>query len=507
MRRFFQLFFLAAFTLLFFLNPYSERIFIPVDIFLRADPLLSLTTYIASRQFHPNLLISLVVVLSAVVMGRMYCAWICPLGTLFDLSPGAEKQKKTGAKNIKYILLFALIMTAFFGLNLAFHLDPISLLTRFFTLLLYPLSVFLANMALDAARPAAGYLDWITLYYTIYSQPVFLLSLVTLLIMSALFIINYFSRRFWCKTLCPLGALLGLLSALKMIKRRVTDACNGCGRCQSACDMEAIPENPSETEAFECTLCLDCSKTCPQRAVTFPLRMPIPSFASSGCNLSRRSFLGSAAAGLSALYIHRTDIKQAVPPSRLIRPPGAVPEPLFLQRCIRCGQCMKVCPTNTLQPCFLESGLEGIYSPKLLPRLAGCDQTCHKCGQVCPTEAIRRLDLEEKTHAKMGTAYIDRNRCIVWVEDRLCLICDEQCPYDAIVFRWEDDFRRPFVVGSRCNGCGFCEQQCPVTGESAILITPDGEIRLKEGSYIEEAKFLQLRFDGVTEDDDFFPEK
>ncbi len=503
MRRIFQILFISVFIVLFFLNPYSEKILIPVDIFLRADPLLSVTAFIASRQFHSNLLISLIIIVSAVVAGRIFCSWVCPLGTLFDLSPQARNQKKISYRNIKYILLFCLLITAAFGLNLAFHLDPISLLTRFFSILIYPLTVYSANMALDAARPVAWYLDMTRLYYKTFSQPAFYLSLFTLLLAGALFIINFFSHRFWCRNFCPLGALLALVSKLKIIKKQVSAACTDCGKCQKECAFAAIKEKPSETEEFECTMCLECSKACPQRAITFSLKKPTLSYASTGLNLSRRSFIGSAAAGFSALYIHGTDIKHILSPSRLIRPPGAVPENLFLQLCIRCGQCMKVCPTNTLQPCFLESGLEGIYSPRLVPRLAGCDQTCNECGFVCPTEAIRKLSLEEKTNAKTGTAYIDRNRCIVWVEDRLCLICDEQCPYDAIVFRWKDDFRRPFVVSSRCNGCGFCEQQCPVTGESAIIITPDGEIRLKEGSYIEEAEFMQLQFDGIKEDDVF----
>jgi formate hydrogenlyase subunit 6/NADH:ubiquinone oxidoreductase subunit I len=141
------------------------------------------------------------------------------------------------------------------------------------------------------------------------------------------------------------------------------------------------------------------------------------------------------------------------------------------------------------------------------PRLAPCDQNCYVCGKVCPTQAIRSLSLEEKTHAKVGTAVLKKELCLVWAQNKICLICDEICPYNAIVFRPVEGYRRPFVIASKCNGCGFCEQRCPVKGESAIVVVPDGEIRLKEGSYVKEAKKLQLEFKPDPGDDKFILEE
>jgi formate hydrogenlyase subunit 6/NADH:ubiquinone oxidoreductase subunit I len=122
---------------------------------------------------------------------------------------------------------------------------------------------------------------------------------------------------------------------------------------------------------------------------------------------------------------------------------------------------------------------------------------------VCPTQAIRSLSLEEKTHAKIGTAVLKKESCLVWAQDKLCLICDEICPYNAIVFRTVEGYRRPFVVASHCNGCGYCEDRCPVQGEAAIVVTPNGEIRLKDGSYVTEATRLQLEFKPNPGDDQF----
>jgi len=96
----------------------------------------------------------------------------------------------------------------------------------------------------------------------------------------------------------------------------------------------------------------------------------------------------------------------------VIRPPGALPEEQFLDKCIRCGECIKVCPTNGLQPAFLEAGVESIGTPMLVPRVGYCEYTCTSCLKVCPTDAIIKLPEAEKKKIKIGTARIDTNRCI-----------------------------------------------------------------------------------------------
>jgi MauM/NapG family ferredoxin protein len=225
-------------------------------------------------------------------------------------------------------------------------------------------------------------------------------------------------------------------------------------------------------------------------------------------DLSRRGFVYSLGGGLVLGFLSlRTPFTSLQGRQQLIRPPGTLPETEFLRTCIRCGECMKSCVTNTLQPSFWEAGFSGIWTPKLEPRMAACEPNCNVCGKVCPTQAIRSLSLEEKTCAKIGTAILRKESCLVWAQNKLCLICDEICPYNAIVFRPVDGYRRPVVIASRCNGCGYCEQRCPVKGESAIVVVPDGEIRLAEGSYIQEAKKLQLEFKADPGDDRYILEE
>jgi formate hydrogenlyase subunit 6/NADH:ubiquinone oxidoreductase subunit I len=166
---------------------------------------------------------------------------------------------------------------------------------------------------------------------------------------------------------------------------------------------------------------------------------------------------------------------------------------------------MKVCPTNALQPCIMEAGTGGLWSPRLVPRIGPCERNCHMCGQACPTGAIRNLTLEEKSYAKLGAAVIDRNRCIAWAQDKSCLICDEACQYNAIdALEAEPGSKkplRPVVEKQYCVGCGMCESRCPVAGPAAIQVFRIEEDRRRAGSYKAGGK-VQRRECGETPKED-----
>lgn len=508
---------LSLFTLLFILATYGLPDWLPADLYLRLDPLLALSAFLANKEIIPRALWSLVIIGATLFIGRFFCAYVCPLGVTIDFGHFLffSKSKFTrfshdkNLRRLKYYFLIIVFSTACAGLTLSYLIDPLPLLTRFYTFALYPLVITILNLILDILRPFAQIFNSSALMHLYYPQPFYYMSIITLLIFGLIIFSNRLASRFWCRYLCPLGALLSLVSPLGFFKRRVNTNCTTCLKCQKACPMGAVAADPRQTHFRECIQCRTCARVCPERAISFPLTVS-PSASNlvagehSGLNLSRRELLYGIPLGLIfASLTVRTPFTPLQGKRPIIRPPGAIPEDEFLKTCIRCGECMKSCITNTLQPSLWEAGFAGLWTPRLEMRFAACEQNCHICGQVCPTQAIRALSLEEKNHAKMGTAVIRREMCIVWAENKICLICDEICPYNAIVFRTIEGYRRPVVIPSKCNGCGWCEQKCPIHGEAAIIIVPMGEIRLKEGSYKEEARKRQLEFKPDPGDDQF----
>jgi ferredoxin len=223
-------------------------------------------------------------------------------------------------------------------------------------------------------------------------------------------------------------------------------------------------------------------------------------------DLKRRKAIASVAAGAAALPLLRATPGLAVArDERLIRPPGSLDETHFLARCIRCGECMKACPNNALHPTLSEAGLEGLWTPVLVPRIGYCEPSCVLCSQVCPTGAIWEITSTEKGWAagspkvskpiQLGTAFYDRGRCLPWAMATECIVCEEWCPTSpkAIYLRPAEVFdadgtakqlRQPYVDPARCVGCGACEFACPVQDRPAVYVTSIGESRSKTNQVI-----------------------
>jgi len=513
----------ACFILLLWRATYPLPSWLDVDLFLRLDPLLSLGTMAAARTFIPRLAWALIMVGLAIFLGRLFCGYVCPMGATIDFADWVSRKGRKGGRNsfeasgkyrnLKYLFLLGVAGTSLVGISSVFLFSPLSLITRFYAFVLYPVALMMANLFLDTFRPVFPALGLEGLAFARFNVPVFNTNLFVAALVLTVLLLGPLRPRFWCRNLCPAGAILALFSRKPLFRRVVSEQCTSCGKCLRACPMAAIAEDFVTTAHSECITCLKCQEICPESAVSFKVikktPAPVPEI-----DIHRRRIVGAGLSGVAAAaiamtnldHLHGGESPRALRPSNLIRPPGALPETAFQARCVRCGECIKACLTNTLQPLWFEAGISGLWTPKLTARRAGCEQACNLCGHTCPTGAIRPLPLEEKQFAKIGTARIIKTRCIAWEQNRRCLICDEICPYNAISSQFVEGrpVTVPVIDENKCNGCGYCESKCPVLGESAIVVEPTGELRLASGSYVEKAKELGLVFHAKSSVADHF---
>ncbi|NJN64594.1 MAG: 4Fe-4S dicluster domain-containing protein [Acidobacteria bacterium] len=252
-----------------------------------------------------------------------------------------------------------------------------------------------------------------------------------------------------------------------------------------------------------CFACMNCIDDCPEDALSFTMAgldtkqvVPAP-------DLSRRQLVFSAAAGTVAVPLLASEgintDKNYSP--LLIRPPGSVEESEFLERCIKCDQCINVCPTNVLQPAtFSEGGFESLWTPVMNFNIGHCQLKCTLCSVVCPTGAIRTITVEEKLGkgtfqqagpVRLGTAFYDLGRCLPHAMEIPCVVCEEVCPVSPKAIQTKDVeakdvygnvvvLNKPFIVPDLCIGCGICQKECPVTDSRAVYVTAVGESRSLE---------------------------
>ncbi|MGD2151796.1 MAG: 4Fe-4S binding protein [Gemmatimonadales bacterium] len=495
----------------------------PVSIALELDPLAALMTLLAGGTLYKGLLWSLVILIPTIFLGRFFCGWVCPLGSLnhWVSAIRSERPSRKGKRllesnrykkyqRIKYYVLFFCLGAALLGSLQAGLLDPLPLLARSIGTAFLPalhtgaraVSSAAANTGIGPIAAAGqGIYDLLAATLLPYRQAHFHGLLVIGLVFLTILLLNRVFTRFWCRGICPLGALLGVFSRFAIFGlEKDEQACNACNQCLLACQGADNPDVGSRWRQAECHLCLNCQAACPEGSLRFKFFPKQPDTktnpaGTSKVDVTRRKVLASLAGGLGAVLLFRSGDAHEVKRSPfVIRPPGSLPEDDFLGRCIRCGQCMRVCPNNALHPTMLESGWEGLWTPYLIAKIGYCEPTCTLCGQVCPTGAIGELTLAQKVGDdetqpnRIGTAFLDRGRCLPWAMATPCIVCEEWCPTspkaiylieETAVDRLGDEVvvKRPHVDPSLCTGCGACEYACPVWDRKAIYITSVGESR------------------------------
>ncbi len=464
-------------------------------VFMQLDPLAVGAHLLASRTVLTGSLLALVTVLITFILGRAWCGWLCPLGTVLDSfspkdRPGRRWTPPEAWRSFKYGLLLTLLVAALLSNLTMLIFDPLTIVLRTLTVSVWPALDHMVTAVETALYPLPPLQSWLSAFEAwirpdlLPQEPLFYREAwMYAAVFIGIVLSNRVAPRFWCRYLCPLGALLGLFSKVALVRRRVTGECQQCARCVRVCPTGTIQSARNyASDPGECTLCLECWPTCPRNGITFSAQWPTAEW--QPYDPGRRHALIALGAAIAGVSLLRSDLAARRDHSHLIRPPGAHQNDL-LSRCVRCAACSRVCPTGAIQPALSEAGLEGIWTPVLVLRMGYCDYSCNACGQVCPVQAIPPLSLEDKRHQVLGQAYIDQNRCIAWADQRNCLVCEEMCPVPDKAIKLEEVqvrtgdgewvlVRRPHVVRARCIGCGICEYKCPVNGEAAIRVYAPG---------------------------------
>src|SRR5882672_4681984 len=537
-RRVAQATFFALFALLLFQTAFrgtfsagSEspvRLPWPVEAFLLTDPFVGAMTLLSTHTVYRGLAWSLVIVGLTLVFGRVFCGWICPFGTLHHFfawifpsryvrgNKRVESNKTYPRQRVKYYLLYAFLAAAATGSAIGGLFDPICIAVRAIGLAVIPAMQYIGGhglavasnvnerhiqLASDHAQDFLAQTVWQSKQFYFHQT-----WFIGFLLIATLFM-NRFIPRFWCRVLCPLGAFLGVFARFALFgMEKDHSACTDCNLCLVHCQGADSPQGGVKWRQDECHMCMNCETACPEDVIKFKF-LPSRKGVTVKPDTVRRTAL--AAVGAGAMFLPAARIADTLDvnyQSKVIRPPGAVEERAFLERCIRCAECMKVCPNNALHPAFFEAGVEGLWTPILIARIGYCEFSCVLCGQVCPTGAIQKITEKEKMGIdqppiKIGTAFYDQGRCLPWSMQTPCIVCEEFCPtspkaiwVEEVVAPVRDSkpgpdgappamktvkLQRPHVDPGLCIGCGACEKVCPVQDRPAVYVTSIGETRSK----------------------------
>jgi polyferredoxin len=407
----------------------------PVNLILQLDPLVAIGTLLTTHTIYKGLIWALATIILTLLFGRVFCGWICPFGALHQffgylgnrgrkLKDRIKSNKYRKAASLKYLILIAFLMAAAIPLGnktMLFTglLDPIPFLHRSINTIVLPISDQFVNLLSVEPRIYEG------------------AFLIGVLFISVLFM-NLIIPRFYCRFICPTGALLGLLARYSIWRiGKIEESCSNCLQCEKACEGACEPSK--DIRINECVLCFNCYDHCKDGALNYSTG-ETEGGEISHPDLTRRGLILSSVSGLIAIQMFPLSHGTAsTEDNSMVRPPGSLPEEEFLQRCLKCGQCMRICPTNIIVPSGLFGGIENLWTPVLnfTEGTSGCQLNCIACGHVCPTSAIRPIALSEKLGVdefaqkgpiRIGSAYVDRSRCLPWAMNKPCIVCQENCP-------------------------------------------------------------------------------
>jgi len=499
-RRAVQILVFTAFAAIIWMTRYPLTVQLNPAMLFKADPLIMVVTSIAERVLLPGLIIAALTLLLTLIFGRVFCGWLCPLGALNDATAFiARKAAKLfharptdhplpSAIFVKYIVLACIGALAVAGIQFVWLFDPITICVRSLSFSVIPLANHIFDSLGAALIQATNYYPPIDNMYHVLKEalfdprrPIYPHAPVIGIIFGLILLMTFFVRRLWCRYLCPLGGMLAVVAKFSFLKRRSPVCAGPCRICKDVCRMGAINDDNSYKPS-ECIVCMDCVRYCPSQKTSFKfsellpvIAAPIVEASSPATGMSRSQFMGWVSASLVLLLPSAAQAMFKYRKRKVLRPPAALPEAEFVQRCVRCGNCMKVCVTNCLQPVLLESGLDGIWTPKIDAAIGYCEYGCTLCGHVCPTGAIPPLSVEQKSRTKMGLAQILQDTCIPWSRGEDCLVCEEHCPTSRKAIQTSKivvngrQVLVPSIDANSCVGCALCENVCPASPKGVVV--------------------------------------
>ncbi len=438
---------------------------------------------------------SIAVIILTLLFGRIYCAMLCPLGVLMDLS--AWLARRTGKKRklpyrpgISWPRACAVALCSA-GL-LAGTAVPLGLLD--------PYSIF-GKITAATLRPAMGtanhFISATRWFNPVDVSPVAWATIGVALGLLALVVVSSILRgRLWCNTVCPVGAVLGFLAKHARFRLQIANAdCVGCSMCERVCPAQCIDFRNHKIDHSRCVMCLDCVTSCKRSGISLngrglsqkspsdrvertPRKTLTPPYTGphgerSLPDVGRRTFLTGALV-IPAAVIARDKVSAGQltqRDKRAVLPPGAQSLAHFQSNCTACHLCVVNCPDQVLRPSITEHGLAGFLQPYQDFTVAFCSYNCSNCSQICPTGAIQPLTVEERRAVRTGKARFFQDLCVVKTKGTSCGACNEHCPTQAVkMVPWKNNLTIPEVNPDLCVGCGGCEFICPVRPDKAIIV-------------------------------------
>lgn len=447
--------------------------------------------WMASIQLIPAILamnfgIVIGLVFLTLLLGRVYCSVICPMGGVQDIISWVSSKRKgkkfrfTYSKEKKWLRLFFLglfvIVMALGAGAVGALLAPYSAYGRIASSIFAPIYGLANNCLAYFAERADS--------YAFYTVDVHIKSITTLIVAAItlvlIFVLAWRSGRTYCNTVCPVGTVLGLFAKYSYLKPVIdTSACVNCGKCGRTCKSSCIDVKNHTIDYSRCVTCMNCLESCSKNAIKYchPARKKVVT------DDSRRQFMtitGLAVATAVVKAEEKTtdgglaEIQDKKIPNRMIPivPGGAVSLNDFTNHCTACQLCVSACPNGVLRP---SQSLERFMQPEMSYESGFCRPECTRCAEVCPTNAICPLPKEEKMMRKIGTARWVKENCIILRDNVECGNCARHCPNGAIQMAPIDPDRVdspkfPVVNTERCIGCGACEYVCPARPFSAIYV-------------------------------------